>query len=159
MQRFTIAMAALAIMARATAACAGNTAEQTIRFVVRGVSQISVSGSPAPMILETPASGSGIRWVSDSSTRHAVTTNESVKITGRLDGEMPEGVQLSVTLGAPSGAQARTDVPLTSGDRELITGIFKQCVAGQSITYRLSAKPVGPRVISGVKTVIFTVSE
>jgi hypothetical protein len=135
-----------------------QTATQVVRFEVNAVSQIGVSGSPAPMIVSTAAAGSAPSTVTAGGTTYAVTTNESnQKITASLDLSLPDGVTLEVSLAPPAGAASAGSVSLSTAGTDVVTGISATAAAALPITYRLSATPVVMMSAPAVRTVTFTI--
>jgi len=80
-----------------------------------------------------------------------------MKITAKIDTNMPTGLTLMVNLGAPSVGDSAGDVALSTTAASVVTGISQ--VAGSStITYTLSATPAA-EVGSGSRTVTFTLTD
>ena len=123
-------------------AARAQTATQVVRFEVRAINQIGVSGSPAPLAITSATAGASLTSVTAGGSSLAVTTNESnKKITAALDQPLPAGVVLEVTLAAPSGASSQDYVALTTAGADLVTGISATNAVSLPLTYRLSATP------------------
>ncbi|HYW10612.1 MAG TPA: hypothetical protein VE871_01615 [Longimicrobium sp.] len=151
--------ASLAIAASVFAARDGSaqTATQTVSYEVAAVDQISVSGSPS-LVVNTATAGSGLTSASASGT-YAVTTNGTGrKITASLDTNMPSGVTLTVSLGAPTGATSAGTVTLSTTAQDVVTGITTVNQSGLSIGYGLSATVAAGVVPAGNKTVTYTIT-
>jgi hypothetical protein len=151
--------APLAIAAAAFAAhdASAQTATQTVSYEVAAIDQISVTGSPS-LVVSTATAGSGLTSASASGT-YAVTTNgDGRKITASIDTDMPTGVTLTVSLGAPAGATSAGAVTLSSTDQDVVTGISTVNESGLDITYGLSATVAAGVVAAGNKTVTYTIT-
>lgn len=134
-----------------------QTATQVVRFEVTAINQIGVSGSAAPLVINSATAGSAPASVVSSGGSYAVTTNESnKKITAAVDQALPSGVTLEVSLAAPIGAASANYVPLATSSSDLVTGISSLTASSLPINYRLSATPA---VFMGAqtRTVTFTI--
>lgn len=132
--------------------------QQTVTFEVQAINEMSVSGDPGALTINTATAGSAPTAVTDASTTYAITTNQTgTKITGAVDLAMPNGVTLAVNLAAPTGATSAGDVVLGTVDADVVTGITQLNEAGKTITYTLSAAPSAGVVASTTRTVTYTV--
>ena len=135
----TITLIALLALAALPAA----TATQTLTYQVAAINELTVSGSPGPLIINTASAGSEPALVTDASTTYAITTNggnNSRKITAQLDSDMPPGLTLCITLFGPTGADTPpTDVILTTAPADVVICINSVAQSGLTITYTLSA--------------------
>lgn len=139
-------------------AMAGNSTTQTVTYAVSAINEISVSGNPAALTVNTATAGSAPNAVSDATTTYAITTNETgKKITGAINTDMPAGVTLTVNLTAPAGGSSAGATSLSSVAANLVTGIDTLNESGKSITYSLSATSAAGVVGSATKTVTLTV--
>ena len=135
-----------------------QTATQVVQFQVNAINQIGVSGSPAPMVINSAIAGAAPTSVTAGGTSYAVTTNESnKKITASLDQALPVGVMLEVSLAAPTGASSRGDVSLTTSASDVVTGISATTASSLPITYRLSATSTVTMPAPTSRTVTFTI--
>jgi hypothetical protein len=149
-----VALAAAALAARDASA---QTATQTVSYEVTAVDQISVAGSPS-LVINGATAGSALTSATASGT-YAVTTNgTNRKITASIDSDMPTGLTLTVTLGAPTGATSTGAVTLSTTDEDVVTGITEVNESGLSISYGLSAALTAGVVAAGNKTVTYTVT-
>ena len=134
-----------------------QTATQVVRFEVNAVNQIGVSGSPAPLVINSATPGSAPASITAGGTSYAITTNESnKKITASVNQALPAGVTLEVQLAAPSGASSAAYVALGTSSADLVTGISSISAASLPITYRLSATPA-VQMSAQARTVTFTI--
>jgi hypothetical protein len=157
LQRHLVAVGTIALLVSAHDACA-QTATQVVQFQVNAVNQIAVTGSPAPMVINSATAGSAPTSVTAGGTSYAVTTNESnQKITASIDQPLPSGVTLEVSLAAPGGASSAGNVPLSTAGTDVVTGISSTAAAALPITYRLSATPVVQMSTPEARTVTFTI--
>lgn len=130
---------------------------QSVAFEVQPISQISVSGSPS-LTISTATPGSAPTSATASGS-YAITTNETNrKITAQLDSDLPDGVTLTVTLGAPSGADDAHPVVLSTTAADVATGIGRVNQSGLSISYQLAATVAAGVVPASSRTVTFTIT-
>lgn len=139
-------------------AMAGATANQTVTYEVTAINEMSASGNPGNLTVNAAVAGSAPTLVSDATTTYAITTNESRKITGSINTDMPSGVTLSVALAAPGVGSSLGDVTLTDAAADLVTGITPVAASSNEITYKLSATPAAGVVPSATKTVTLTIA-
>ena len=154
----TVTLVALLALAALPAA----TATQTLTYEVAAINELTVSGFPQPLIINTATAGSEPTSVTDASTTYAITTNggnNSRKITAQLDSDMLVGLTLYITLHAPDGADTTiSDVILSMAPTDVVTCINSVAQSGLTITYTLSAT-VGLGVVNpAIKTVTLTIT-
>jgi hypothetical protein len=139
------------------AGASAQTATQTASFQVDTIDEISVSGDPATLVINSATAGSAPNSATNAATSYAVTTNVSNrKITAAIDLAMPSGLTLNVSLAAPSGATS-TARNLTATAQDVVTGISTLNESGLTITYTLSAtSAAAPQ--SGSRTVTYTIT-
>jgi CheY-like chemotaxis protein len=141
----------------AASAGAQTTATQSVSFQVDAINQIAVTGTPS-LVINTAVAGSAPTSASSSGSTWAVTTNQTgAKITASINTNMPAGVTLSATLGAPAGASSAGAISLTTTSVDMVTGITKQAASGLSIGYQLDATAAAG-VQSGTRTVTYTIT-
>jgi hypothetical protein len=152
-------MVALVVVACGIAYGASSV-NQTVTYQVTAVNEISVSGNPSALIVNSATAGSEPDAASDNSTTYAITTNESSKkITGAINSVMPDNTSLKVTLGAPTGGTSAGQVTLSTSAQDLVTGISTLAESGKSISYVFSATSAAGVVSSASKTVTLTVAD
>lgn len=140
-------------------ALAAGTATQTVTFEVQAINEISVSGNPAALVINSAVAGSEPGAITDATTTYAITSNETAKkITGVLDTAMPAGTTLQVALAAPTGATSIGPVTLSNVAADLVTGIAQVAESGKTITYTFSATVAAGVVAPATKTVTFTIT-
>jgi hypothetical protein len=138
---------------------AGNT-DQTVTYQVTSIDEISVSGNPGALIVNTADPGSQPTAVTDASTSFSITTNNSSrKITGSLDSAMPANTSLKVTLTAPTGGASAGQVTLNATAQDLVTGISTLAESGKTISYEFSATLDAGIISSSQRTVTFTIAD
>ena len=155
-----VGLAVLAMLAgSAHMALSGTTATQTATYEVTSIDEISVSGNPGALTINTAVAGSQPTDATDATTTYAITTNNSTrKITGKINTAMPANTSLKVTLVAPTGGTSAGQVTLSVTDQDLVTGITKLAESGKTITYVFSATLAAGIVASASKTVTLTVA-
>jgi hypothetical protein len=119
--------------------------------------QVTVSGSPTQMTVNTALAGSTPVDVTDASTSYSTTTPGSGThgITAQLDTPMPAGVTLTVSLAASGAAASSGPVALSTTPQDVVTGI-KQKISALPITYTLSATLAAGVVPLQTRQVTFT---
>ena len=148
----------MTILASGAGAAKAQTAYQTVTFRVNPISEIAVSGSPAPIVIDAPRGAAETR-AQMPGTSYAITTNEGhQKITVALDRAMPAGVALAVSLGAPSGATSRGSVPLGTQAVDAVTAIPVGSGRALPIVYTLSATSAARQGAAGTRLVTYTVT-
>jgi hypothetical protein len=143
----------------AASAIAGDSASQVVSYEVQAINELSVSAGSLGLVVDSATAGSAPNAATNSSTTYAITTNElGRKITGALGSDMPAGVTLSVTLGAPTGATSLGKRPLAQQAVDLVTGISTLNETGKSIAYELAATSAAGVVPAGTRTVTLTIT-
>jgi hypothetical protein len=120
---------------------------------------ISVSGNPGALIVNSTTAGSDLIAATDATTTYSIeTTTGNKKITGAINSAMPANTSLKVTLTAPSGAFGMFDVILTVTAKNLVIGIDNGTKeSGLGISYEFSATVEAGIVSMSSKTVTFTI--
>jgi hypothetical protein len=155
----SISTAAAMMILSSAGSAAAQSATQTVTFRVNPISEIAISGSPAPIVVDAPRTSETRSRASMGGTSYAITTNEgNQKISAALDRPMPEGVELVVALGAPSGATSRGVVALSTRAADVVTSIPPGAARELPITYTLSASDVARRGAAGTRIVTYTVT-
>ena len=150
-------LAVFLAIAGASRLARAQTATQVVRFQVNAVSQIAVSGTTAPLVINSASAGSAPTSVTSSGSTYAISTNEvNQKITASLDQALPAGVSLEVSLAAPGGAASAGSVALGTANADVVTGISSLAASALPITYRLSATPVA-QFSASTRTITFTI--
>jgi hypothetical protein len=158
MKKTILHRAIAALLVAGTSAFAADNASQTVSYEVQAINELSVSSPSVSLVVNSATAGSAPNAATSSSTSYAITTNESGrKIVGALNSDMPTGVTLSVTLGAPTGATSLGKVALGSTAIDLVTGISTLNETGKSIAYELAATSAAGVVPSASKTVTLTI--
>jgi hypothetical protein len=141
-------------------ALAANTANQTVTYEVSAINEVSVSGDPANLVVNTATAGSEPTADTDNTTTWALTTNESTKkMTGSINTDMPANTTLQVNLNAPTGGSSAGDVTLSITAADLVTSISTVAESGLTITYTLSATVAAGVVAQAQKTVTLTLTD
>jgi len=156
-RRILVGLVASGVVGVPLAVLAATTAENTVSYQVEPISEISVSGNPAVLIVNAATAGSVPTTVTDATTTYSYTANQTRKITAALNTAMPSGVTLKIHLVAPTGGTSVGDVTLTTGSADVVTGIPTVNETGKTITYMLSATVAAGVVASAQKTVTLTV--
>jgi hypothetical protein len=141
-------------------AFAANNVPQTITYQVTAINEISVSGNPGALIVNTAVAGSQPTAATDATTTYGITTNNSSKkITGAINTAMPANTSLKVTLAAPTGGSSAGQVTLTASAQDLVTGIATLAQSGLAISYEFSATLAAGVIASSQKTVTLTIAD
>ena len=117
---------------------------------------LSVSGSPANMIITTAVAGQPPTAVTDATTTYTIVATGATKrgVTGKLNTALPAGVTLTVTMAACGGGASYGPIVLTTVAQDLVHGITTSgsgCTA--AITYQLNATAAAGVVALVTKTV------
>lgn len=135
-----------------------SSANATVSFGVNAINEISLSGNPATLTINSATAGSNPTSASDSSTTYSITTNQTSKvITGSIDSNMPSGLTLSISLIAPSGATSAGSVAMTTTPQNLVTSISSVAQSSLGITYVLSASSLAASQGPLMRTVTYTI--
>lgn len=121
-----------------------------------------VSGSPAPMRVQTAVAGSVLVPVVDNSTTYTYTSQgdgNRKKITAQLNAPMPDGVTLQATFDSPDRASSIPDVVLDATARDVVTDLpfTHGSAVTMGITYTLTATPAAGIVPAQSRTVTLTI--
>lgn len=139
------------------AAAQGPVATQTVAFEIQPINEISVSGDPGALIINSATAGGDPVSVSDNTTTYSITTNETGKrISVTIDADMPAGVTLEVNMVEPTGATSTGNVVLSTTAVDAVTGISNVAETGLAITYTLSATAAAA-VTAESRTVTLTI--
>jgi hypothetical protein len=159
MRKLTAVLAAGLVLSVSETVPAGSTATQTITYEVKAINELSVNGPPAAIVINTANAGAEPDTLTKSTT-YAITTNETKKITGKLNEDMPAGVTLKIKLAAPTGGSSPAlPVKLTAGEVDLVTGVSKIAETGLIVTYTLSATAeAGAIALNSLKSVTLTIA-
>jgi len=120
--------------------------------------QLTVSGSPALMHVQTAAAGSTPVSVSNSTTTYHITKPPSghYAITANINSAMPAGTTLTATLAVGAGATSDGAVALSTISQNVVTNVSK-AQNGRTITYQFSATLAAGVIAVQARTVTFTV--
>ena len=155
--RIARSAAALALMTLAVAGTAGAQ-NQTINFSVAAINQLALSGNTVTLNIVSATAGSNPTQATDNASTWAVTTNQSgAKISASLNSDMPSGLTLQVSLGAPAGASSAGAKTLSSASTDLVTNVTQVAANGLAMNYTLDATPTAG-VTSGTRTVTYTIT-
>lgn len=158
MVRYMLPILVFLLLGAATA-IASNVATQTVTFEIQAINEISVSGNPGHLVINSATAGSQPDTVTDISTTYSITTNETgKKITGKIDSSMPPGTSLQINLAAPTGGSSQNYVTLTTTDSDLVTGISQVGETGLGITYKFGASVSAGTISSTTRTVTLTLT-
>ena len=149
------------VLAISLPALGGNTVTQTVVFEVRQISEMSVSGSPGNLLIETASGGSGAgrgcRQLLLLLAHHQRLRPEDHG--AGWTATMPAGNGTGGEPGArPAGPAALGDVPLSTAAADLVTSISRVAEGPLGITYTFSAAKEAGTVPGQSKTVTFTLT-
>ena len=160
MKKFTVFLFGLGLVfSWSGIALAGNTAQQTVTYQVDAINEISVSGDPGDLVINSATAGSQPDADTDYTTTWAITTNQTArKITGAINSDMPTDVTLEINLVAPTGGSSAGYVSLSTAAGNLVTSIETVAESNLTITYTLSAAVTAGVVSQAQKTVTLTLT-
>lgn len=150
-------LAAFVCAASLNVAHADGTAEQQVTFEVKAINQISVSGSPDPLIIDHAVAGAEPTPVMSTPTFYSLTTNELDRVIyASMDQTLTTGFRLFVNLQHPQGGQTPF-VQLGAGMTPVVIGIQPVAATGLGIQYRFEADATAGTLSSRTATVTFTI--
>ena len=151
---------AAGILAFGSAEASAQTATSSVTYEVQAINEMSLSGDPAALVINSATAGSAPDDAVNSATTWAITTNEvSKKVTGAIDTDMPAGVTLSVSLIAPAGGTSAGAKALSAVATDLVTGLGTVQESGMGVTYTLSATTDAGVVASASRTLTYTITD
>lgn len=140
---FVFAMAVLALSARTAFA-------QTL----------VTAGAPTLMRVSSAVAGSQPLPITVAGGTYTITTpipNRTYAITAKLNVAMPTGSTMAVTLAAPPGATSLGAVALDVTARNVVTGIGRNVISTQNITYTFTATAAAGVIPLSSRTVTLTI--
>ena len=120
---------------------------------------LTVSGSPAPMVIATVVPGVDPATVSNAATTYYIRVkvpSGTGTVTAQLDSPMPLGTTLSLTMTASIGATSLGAVSLNTTAQSIVTGIQKENGTTLAMTYVFAASAAAGVVPSQSRTVTLT---
>jgi hypothetical protein len=149
-------LSGLLVAVAATSASAQST--QTVTFQVDAINLVGVTGTPS-LVINTATAGGAPTSATSSGNTWAVTTNQTgAKITASIASNMPTGLTLSCTMGAPAGATTAGAQTLSTVAVDMVTTITKLAQSGLSLSYQLDATAAAGVVTSTTRVVTFTIT-
>jgi hypothetical protein len=140
------------------ASSASAQTSQTVTFQVDAINLVGVTGTPS-LVINTATAGSGPTSATSSGNTWAVTTNQTgAKITASIASNMPTGLTLSATMGAPAGGSSAGAQTLSTVAVDMVTTITKLAQSGMSLSYQLDATAAAGVVTSTTRVVTFTIT-
>lgn len=152
-----LALAVCLGMALTGPAHAAATATTTATFEVDAINEIALTGAPPVLTINAAAAGVAPTPVTATQT-YAITTNQTAKISASIDTVMPDGLVLTASMAAPTGATSNNAVALTTAAQDLVTGITNVSQTGLLLTYGLSATAAVGVTASSTRTITYTVT-
>jgi len=159
--KIALAAAAAFGLACSAGAWAGDTATQSVTATVSAINEISITGGPVTLNVNSATAGSQPTDATNSATSYAITTNvtgpATKKITAQIDGNTVSGVTLKIALTSPGSGTPAAAQTLSTTPQSVLTAI--SAVAGSgTVTYTLSAT-VAAAIGSQTKIVTLTLAD
>jgi hypothetical protein len=156
----TLSAAACFFLGSGTASAQPTTDTVTVTYEVASITQLNLNGAASVKIIAgTP--GALLNSVIDASgVTYDITNNageNSKKLVGSINSDMPNETSLSVQVSAPSGAESEGLVALTTVPQELVTGIDNVTESLLAISFKLEATVAAGVIASATKTFTLTV--
>jgi hypothetical protein len=149
----------LSLLGHVFGAPASAEGENRNPYRAQAATDISVSGNPGALIVNSAIAGFDPSWETDASTNYSISNDgATIKIIGSIDGAMPANTQLQINLTAPSGASSTGWRDLSASPSDLVTSIDVVDESGLIITYRLFAPAAAGIIASAQKTVTLTIA-
>lgn len=138
----------------------GSSVSQTVSLEVKPISQLVVSGSPAPLVINDAVAGSELTSVSDDNTKYSVTTNlDNMKIVVSISDLMPVGTKLMINLSSEKGmSRGSVDVSGAISPVEVVSGLSKGRELDQSIQYIFAANATAGQVPTQTRIITLTLT-
>lgn len=146
----------------------GNQAQQVVNFSIGTILEISVSGNPQPLIINSldpsyPNSEYDLLPAEDQTTYYNVTATVPFQITGHLASNMVQGAWLSIKLSEPPEGYSLGYVQLNDNYGEKLppqTLLTSDPTSTQQLTiyYKLAAD-LNAGTASGINTLTLTLLE
>ena len=146
------------LVAIAATTASAQTATQTVTFQVDAINLIGVTGTPS-LVINSATPGSAPTSATSVGNTWAVTTNQTgAKITASIASNMPAGLTLWATMGAPAGATSAGAKSLSTTAVDMVTTITKLAASALALSYQLDATAAAGVVASTTRVVTFTIT-
>ena len=146
------------LVAIAATSASAQTATQTVTFQVDAINLIGVAGTPS-LVINTATPGGAPTSATSAGNSWAVTTNQTgAKITASIASNMPAGLTLWATMGAPAGATSAGAKSLSTVAVDMVTTITKLAASALSLSYQLDATAAAGVVASTTRVVTYTIT-
>jgi len=152
---FSLALASLFFAGASFAQ--SNVASQQVAINVAEISVIAVHGTVS-MTINSAVAGQAPDPATASATFDVTTNAKNQKISAELDQDMPEGLSLYATMGAPSEAKSNGKVKLSDKSVDLVKQISQVRASGLSLSYEAVAT-VDADPDNVVRTVTYTITK
>lgn len=141
---------------------AATTCNQTVSCEIATIQVISVSASPAALIVNSATPGFEPDSATDATTTYSITVNKTSKITAKISTAMSTDITLRINL-ASTGGMSAGDVDIsnaTTTPLDVVTAIAAGSKdSAQIITYTLSALASAGVIPQADKTVTLTITD
>ncbi len=163
MKRLVVSLTMLLLVARvALIGVAAITCDQTVSCEVATIQVISVSASPAALIVDSATPGFEPDSATDATTTYSITVNKASKITAKINTAMSTDITLTINLASTGGISAG-DVDISNATTtpvDVVTAIAAGSKdSAQTITYTLSALASAGVIPQADKTVTLTITD
>jgi hypothetical protein len=119
---------------------------------------LSLSGDPFSLDVHTAVAGFAPQSVTETSTTYAVTVPSSgAALKARLNAPVPSGVQLRISVQAPSGAATVGELSLSTTDQTVVMNLPQGSHSALGITYRLVASASAGVIAPASREIVFTI--
>lgn len=163
MKRLAVSLTMLLLVAGVVLiGVAATTCDQTVSCEVATIQVISVSTSPAALIVNSATPGFEPDSATDATTTYSITVNKTSKITAEIDTAMSTDITLTINLASTGGISAG-DVDISNATTtpvDVVTAIAAGSKdSAQTITYTLSALASAGVIPQADKTVTLTITD
>jgi len=163
MKRLAVSLTMLLLVAGVVLiGVAATTCNQTVSCEIATIQVISVSASPAALIVDSATPGFEPDSATDAATTYSITVNKTSKITAEIDTAMSTDITLTINLASTGGTSAG-DVDIsnaTTTPLDVVTAILAGSKdSAQTITYTLSALASAGVMPQADKTVTLTITD
>lgn len=163
MKRLAVSLAmSLLVTGVALIGVAAITCDQTVSCEVAAIQVISVSTSPAALIVNSATPGFEPDSATDATTTYSITVNKASKITAKINTAMSTDITLTINLASTEGISAG-DVDISNATitpLDVVTAIPAGSKdSAQTITYTLSALATAGVIPQADKIVTLTITD
>jgi hypothetical protein len=133
---------------------------QTVTLAVNAIYKLNVTGTPILSITDGAAGSGNFTSVSDAGSAYALTQNvPTARLSVQLSPSLPTGQSLSISVPNGLGTTAGTVLIGDGAAHNIVTGLARGAVNGQTITYTYGASTSADPMTATNFTVTWTLAD